>query len=460
MVEMLEIIIKKHGQDQIFRDIDSQLQEVTSLKNLILIILKFTFCLSVMIAEELLRNKAQLIENKENLLCPKCNRPLESKGFSNRCIRTIIGLIKWRRRIWRCPYGCNIKQIVPFDEELGIKPNQKISNELKQMACLLAVFLPYQIASTVMTAITGIKISHTTIFNWVQCIGAQAKLNIENELKALSENKLPDKAEIPEKIVDLLMAIGGDGVMVPFRQNGGSPEGKIQWREVKIGIFARLCEKYTKKGEKVKVIVRKRVVAVLGTIDEFKVRMKLMAIKEGINDAKKVIWLSDGGSGYWGVFHDLFSKHAQGILDFFHGVQYVWKGAKAWLDGRTNKSHEWFAIARRKIRNGEVKAVVFELKETLSKNEFPEETDKVLRNLVVYLETHLDHMNYDIFKAMGFPIGSGMVESTCKWLIQQRFKGVGMRWSEDGFNNLLHLRLAWANDIFEDLFIEHASPNS
>jgi hypothetical protein len=45
-----------------------------------------------------------------------------------------------------------------------------------------------------------------------------------------------------------------------------------------------------------------------------------------------------------------------------------------------------------------------------------------------------------------------MVESACKWLIQQRFKGVGMRWSEDGFNHLLLLRLAWANDRFDDLF--------
>ena len=45
-----------------------------------------------------------------------------------------------------------------------------------------------------------------------------------------------------------------------------------------------------------------------------------------------------------------------------------------------------------------------------------------------------------------------MVESACKWLIQQRFKGVGMRWSEGGFNHLLHLRLAWVNGRFEALF--------
>jgi hypothetical protein len=52
-----------------------------------------------------------------------------------------------------------------------------------------------------------------------------------------------------------------------------------------------------------------------------------------------------------------------------------------------------------------------------------------------------------------------MVESACKWLIQQRFKGVGMRWSEEGFNHLLHLRLAWVNGTFEELFQLQPSPN-
>lgn len=57
---------------------------------------------------------------------------------------------------------------------------------------------------------------------------------------------------------------------------------------------------------------------------------------------------------------------------------------------------------------------------------------------------------------MGLPIGSGMIESACKWLIQQRFKGVGMRWSEDGFNHLLHLRLAWVNYRFDALFSDES----
>ncbi len=59
---------------------------------------------------------------------------------------------------------------------------------------------------------------------------------------------------------------------------------------------------------------------------------------------------------------------------------------------------------------------------------------------------------YDHYKEPGLPIGSGIVESACKWLIQQRFKCVGMRWSINGFNNLLHLRLAWLNGTFDELY--------
>jgi hypothetical protein len=64
------------------------------------------------------------------------------------------------------------------------------------------------------------------------------------------------------------------------------------------------------------------------------------------------------------------------------------------------------------------------------------------------------------FNVCDKPMGSSMVESACKWLIQQWFKGVGMRWSEDGFNHLLHLRLAWVNGRFDTLFNLALFPNS
>jgi hypothetical protein len=77
---------------------------------------------------------------------------------------------------------------------------------------------------------------------------------------------------------------------------------------------------------------------------------------------------------------------------------------------------------------------------------------QALENLCTYLQTHREHLDYARFRKEHLPIGSGCVESACKWLIQQRFTGVGMRWSESGFNPLLHLRLAWANERFDSLF--------
>ena len=89
----------------------------------------------------------------------------------------------------------------------------------------------------------------------------------------------------------------------------------------------------------------------------------------------------------------------------------------------------------------------------------PAAAQATLFKVYAYLDQHRDHLDYAAYKALGLPVGSGMVESACKWLIQQRFKGVGMRWSEAGFNHLLPLRLAWVNGSFETLFQIRLQPS-
>ena len=73
------------------------------------------------------------------------------------------------------------------------------------------------------------------------------------------------------------------------------------------------------------------------------------------------------------------------------------------------------------------------------------------------LARHREHINYALDKAWA---GRWEVESACQRLVQQGVKGGGMRWSEDGFNHLLHLRLAWINGRWEALFDLALSPNS
>jgi hypothetical protein len=44
------------------------------------------------------------------------------------------------------------------------------------------------------------------------------------------------------------------------------------------------------------------------------------------------------------------------------------------------------------------------------------------------LEKRVDQMAYPVFQAAGWPIGSGMVESANKLVVEDRLKGAGMIW--------------------------------
>ena len=65
---------------------------------------------------------------------------------------------------------------------------------------------------------------------------------------------------------------------------------------------------------------------------------------------------------------------------------------------------------------------------------------EIRRKNLVYFETNKERMRYATFKAQGYHIGSGLVESACKTVVGQRLKLSGMRWSEPGAEAMLHLR--------------------
>lgn len=193
-----------------------------------------------------------------------------------------------------------------------------------------------------------------------------------------------------------------------------------------------------------------------------KPRLWLEAVRQGIMSAPQVVWLSDGARGLWRLFDERFTAHATGVLDFYHAAQNLWKGAAAWLDGRTTHARRWFGWARHRLRHGNPDGVLADLADALELEGLPDTARDTVLKVHTYLDRHRDHIDYKTYKELGLPIGSGMVESACKWLIQQRFKGVGMRWSEEGFNHLLHLRLAWVNGSFEALLQvqSQVSPNT
>src|SRR5207248_9301231 len=205
------------------------------------------------------------------------------------------------------------------------------------------------------------------------------------------------------------VVLGADGVMVPFRPHPRTAEGKTRWREIKVAILARLGARLTRQGTRVTRLCQRRLVAVLGTIDDLSARLWLEAVRQGIRTAVQVVWLSDGGRGLWSVFQRLFQAiRVTAILDFYHAAQNLYKGTSAWLDGRTRACQQGFADLRHRLRHGHEQYVLAELAALVEATHLPQSTRQTLTNVYTYLKPHEGHIHYEHFKAAGLPNGSGL----------------------------------------------------
>ena len=87
--------------------------------------------------------------------------------------------------------------------------------------------------------------------------------------------------------------------------------------------------------------------------------------------------------------------------------------------------------------------------------------DRLRSNLAQQKEVqeHLDYlrkrealMQYRKFRSSGWPIGSGMVESANKNVVEARLKGTGMHWERKNVNPMLALRNAICNDRWREMW--------
>ena len=118
----------------------ARLQEATSLALMVIAAWAVGRVLAVRLLEEGLIGRAQQPETWP--VCSNCGRQLQSKGFRERVLHTLFGVIRWRRRVGRCPHGGAGSPVAPLDQVLGIVPYQRTGAEVQWLGCLLAVFVP------------------------------------------------------------------------------------------------------------------------------------------------------------------------------------------------------------------------------------------------------------------------------------------------------------------------------
>jgi len=84
-----------------------------------------------------------------------------------------------------------------------------------------------------------------------------------------------------------------------------------------------------------------------------------------------------------------------------------------------------------------------------------EEALKAIDNCWVYLQNHRDRTHDGKLRRGGYPIGSGGIESSNKFICHVRLKRSGAWWYECNGNEMLALRCAKYNGTFDRVFERH-----
>ena len=75
-----------------------------------------------------------------------------------------------------------------------------------------------------------------------------------------------------------------------------------------------------------------------------------------------------------------------------------------------------------------------------------------------FFRNNRDKMNYAAYRALGLPISSGPIEAACKTLVTHRLKRSGMRWTRQGGQQILNLRIHTQShrfDAFWNWYLHH-----
>jgi hypothetical protein len=165
--------------------------------------------------------------------------------------------------------------------------------------------------------------------------------------------------------------------------------------------------------------------------------LRRQAAQVGWDDLGQQLAISDAGSGLEDFARQNFPL-AERMLDFYHASQHAANLARA-----MHPTDEAACERRLKTWCHQLKheggVALRRVLEKLDLTTWNAERLEVHRAELQYFRNHEQRMDYPRYRANGWQIGSGPVESGCKRVVTQRLKGAGMRWGERGSDAICHL---------------------
>ncbi len=331
---------------------------------------------------------------------------------------TILGTITYQRAYYLCP-TCHTGQY-PLDDKLGLRPGE-LSAELESLTAMTGVQLPFAQSSQLFATLTLIEVSDQSIAKASRAMGEEVERQeqewIEHSRDYAWLQEQERLAERPERLYGAL-----DAAKVHVRGDKDHP-----WRDLKAGAWFTTASIPPRTPDEEWEVHATDIsyYCDITEAEQFGHLLWATGCQHRAQLAKELIFLGDGADWIWRLISHHYPEAVQ-IVDWFHATEYIAPVAQAAFSDDA-QAETWIKQVRSDLWDGKLDAVLaaFEHLTNHPRASLP------AQKAVTYFTNNRERMRYPEFRAKGYQIGSGTIESGCKQIATQRLKVAGAIWNLD-----------------------------
>ena len=345
------------------------------------------------------------------------------------------------------------RRFFPLDQKLRLRKG-KWSEGAAELATDMAMYAP-SFAKAAKAYRKAVGSAMTRMSVWRMAISSGCKLARQKAAEAEKAVSIAQREARPgsrvlteERPVEGQGNLSTDGTMVRIREEG--------WKEARMSTVSHvevLPPKGTRPGKRpsrrdheLRVrLDQHSYVLRLCDADEFAPYQYAEGLRRALDRVEILTSVNDGALWIKRITQTNFPKARQ-IVDWAHASGYLHKAGKVVWGEVAPEGKQWVQARLDELWNGQVEKV---LEQVHKLDLHPDEWSEDVGNIPGYFEANVDRMRYDQYRASGYPIGSGTVESGANNVVHARMNRPGRGWARKHANAMLALLGEYHSDRFE-----------
>lgn len=143
------------------------------------------------------------------------------------------------------------------------------------------------------------------------------------------------------------------------------------------------------------------------------------------------------------------------VVDLIHVLEYLWGAVWCFIAEGDAVAEEWVRGRALAVLEGKATDVAAGIRRRATTAGLAKAKRKKADDCARYLVNKAAYLDYPAALAAGWPIATGVIEGTCRYLVADRMDITGARWSVKGAEAVLKLRAVRCNGDFDDYWRFH-----